>query len=491
MTDTSTTAATTAAGAFPAETGTMRMRLGLAVMLTATFMAVMDVMIVNVAIPSIRHTLGASFAEAEMVVAGYGFAYAVSLITGGRLGDMYGRRRMFRLGLAGFTLTSALCGLAPTAGTLILARLAQGVTAAVLFPQVLSLIRVTVTDPRQRAGAFAAMGVVMGLATIAGQLLGGVLVGMDLWHLSWRPVFLINIPIGLAALAAAPHVIPESRLPRGQRIDLAGVALSSLGIGLLLYPLIEGREAGWPAWALAAPVAAALVLALFGAHQHGKSRRRDSPLLDTGLFRNRVFVIGLAITLAFYSTLNSFFLSFTFFAQLGLGRSPMETGLLFTVLAAPFMGASILAGRLPARHRRAILLGGAVLTLAGTLMSGVLALASPALRLEAFVLPFVVQGLGQGLLLTPLLNTIISGIEEQQAGAAAGVLTTMQQVGGALGVAVVGILFFGAFGDARAAGLAEPQAYARAFAGAALYAAAAGAVTLGLLAWLLRKPRVG
>lgn len=474
-----------------AEAAPLRARLGLAVMLTGAFMAIMDVMIVNVAIPSIRHSLGASFAEAELVVAGYGFAYAVSLITGGRLGDIHGRRRMFRVGLAGFTLTSALCGLAPTAGLLILARLAQGVTAAVLFPQVLSLIRVTFTDPQQRAGAFAAMGVVMGLATIAGQLLGGVLVAADLWHLAWRPVFLINIPIGLAALAAAPHVIPESRSQHGQRIDRAGVALSALGIGLLLYPLIAGREAGWPAWALGMPIAAAVLLALFGAHQHGKSRRGESPLLDTGLFRNRAFVLGLGIVLVFYSTLNSFFLSFTFLAQLGLGRSPMETGLVFALLAAAFMASSILAGRLPARRRRAVLLTGAGATLAGTLMSGLLALSAPTLRLEWLVLPFVVQGFGQGLLLTPLLNTILSGIDEAQAGAASGVLSTMQQVGGALGVAIVGILFFGLFDDARAAGMTAAAAYARAFAGAALYATMAGALTFALLARLLHKPRAG
>lgn len=476
-------------GVLPAGAVTLRERLGLAVMLTGTFMAVMDVMIVNVAIPSIRRTLDASFAEAELVVAGYGVAYAVALITGGRLGDLYGRRRMFRAGLAGFTLTSALCGLAPTAGTLILARLAQGVTAAVLFPQVLSLIRVTFTDPHRRAGAFAAMGVVMGLATIAGQLMGGVLVALDLWHLEWRPVFLINIPIGLAALLAAPHVIPESRSGDGARIDLAGVGLSALGIGLLLYPLVEGRERDWPAWTLLMPAAAVAVLALFGVHQHGKSRRRESPLLDTGLFRNRAFVLGLGIVLVFYSTLNSFFLSFSFLAQLGLGGSPMRTGLVFSALAAAFMAASVLTGRLPARQRGRVLLTGAGATLAGTLMSAGLALGAPPLQLDSLVLPFVVQGFGQGLLLTPLLNTIISGIDEKQAGAAAGALSTMQQVGGALGVAVVGILFFGTLDDARAAGAAAPEAYTRAFAAAALYAITAGVLTLGLLARLLRAQR--
>ncbi|KGM30594.1 MFS transporter, partial [Inquilinus limosus] len=245
--------------------------LGLAVMLAGPFMTVMDVMIVNVAIPSIRLGLGASYAEAELVVAGYSLAYAVALITGGRLGDLQGRRRMFVAGLIGFALTSALCGVATTAQTLLLARLLQGVAAALLFPQVFSLIRVTFPDPQDCARAFAALGVVLGLAAVAGQVLGGILVAADLWGLGWRPIFLLNIPIGLLAAIAAPRLIPADQVAPGQRLDLAGVALSALGLGLLLYPLIEGREAGWPAWSLAMLAAAVPVLAAFAWHQHGRS----------------------------------------------------------------------------------------------------------------------------------------------------------------------------------------------------------------------------
>ncbi|WP_343713149.1 MFS transporter, partial [Inquilinus sp.] len=237
--------------------------LGLAVMLAGPFMTVMDVMIVNVAIPSIRLGLGASYAEAELVVAGYSLAYAVALITGGRLGDLQGRRRMFVTGLLGFALTSALCGLAASAQTLILARLLQGGAAALLFPQVFSLIRVTFPEPRDCAKAFAALGVVLGLAAVSGQVLGGILVAADLWGLGWRPIFLLNVPIGLLAAMAAPRLIPADRVAPGQRLDIAGVALSALGLGLLLYPLIEGREAGWPAWSLAMLAAALPVLALF------------------------------------------------------------------------------------------------------------------------------------------------------------------------------------------------------------------------------------
>lgn len=289
-----------------------RLWAGLMVMLTGAFMTIMDVMIVNVAIPSIRRDLGASFAEAELVVAGYSLAYAVALITGGRLGDIFGRRRMFLIGLMGFTVTSAACGLAPTPEGLIVARLLQGLAAAILFPQVFSLIRVTFAEARQRTTAFAVMGAVLGLAGIAGQLLGGVLVEADLWGLAWRPVFLVNIPVGLAAFIAAPRLIQESRSPEARHLDLAGVGLSAAGLGLLLYPLIEGREAGWPAWSIAMLLLSVPVLACFAIHQHRRSLRQASPLLETGLFRDRAFAIGMLLVLAFYSSLNAFFLSVAF-----------------------------------------------------------------------------------------------------------------------------------------------------------------------------------
>jgi EmrB/QacA subfamily drug resistance transporter len=460
---------------------TPRTWLGLAVMLTGTFMTIMDVMIVNVAIPSIRRDLGASFAEIELVVAGYGLTYAVALITGGRLGDVYGRRRMFIQGLAGFTLTSIFCGLAPTPVLLVVARLLQGTAAAVLFPQVFSLIRVNFTDQRQRATAFAIMGAVLGLAAIVGQLLGGVLVAADLWGLAWRPVFLVNIPIGLMAFVAAPYVIEESRSPTGRRLDVAGVLLSALGLGLLLYPLIEGREAGWPTWSLAMIMAALPALALFAAHQHAKSRREASPLLETSLFRNRAFTVGVMLVLIFYSTLNSLFLSLAFLLQLGLKRSPLEAGLIFSTLAIAFVIASLAAGRVTMKGRRRVLIAGAATTVLGSLLAAGTAWLAAPLHGEDMIPALVVLGLGEGLLMTPLLNAILSGTHEGHAGSASGMLSTMQQVGGALGVALVGILYFGVLDHARAAGATEAAAYAQAFTAAALYSSAATSITLMLL----------
>ncbi len=458
-----------------------RRRLSLAVMLSGTFMTIMDVFIVNVAIPSIRRDLTASFAQVELIVAGYGLTYAVMLITAGRLGDIFGRRRMFMIGLASFTAASALCGLAPTSGLLVAARLLQGLAAAILFPQVFSLIRVTFSDAQERAAAFSLMGVAIGIACIAGQLLGGLIVEADFWGLAWRPVFLINVPIGLAAFAAAPLVIEESRSPEGRRIDAAGILLSALGLGLLLYPLIEGREQGWPLWSLLMLGASLPVLAIFGFHQHAKSRRKASPLLETSLFRDRAFAFGVLIVLIFYSTLNSTYLSFALLVQIGLGRNSLDAGLILAANALTFMLSSIAAGWLrPERRRIALAGGGAICVLANLSMVATATWRMP-LDAEAFVPALIIWGIGEGLVMTPLFNAILTGVDERHVGSASGMLSTMQQVGGAFGVAAVGILFFAALDHARLLGLSGAAAYADAFIAASLYGAVAAAITCALL----------
>ena len=458
-----------------------RMWLGLAVVLTGPFMTVMDMMIVNVAIPALRQGLGASFAEAELVVAGYGLAYAVVLITGGRLGDLYGRRKMFILGLAGFTIASAVCGLTPTAMTLILARLLQGVTAAVLSPQAFALIHINFSEPRTRAMAFAALGVVLGLAAVLGQILGGILVAVDLWGLGWRSIFLVNIPIGLLAVLAALRLIPADTVSAGQRLDVTGVVLSALGLGLLLYPLIEGRETGWQAWSFAMLGAAVPVLAIFAWHQDEKSRRQASPLLQTDLFRNRAFAIGVLLVLFYYSTHSSFFLAYSFLVQVGLGRSPLSAGIILSAVPAAFMVASTIAGRAASEQRARVLAVGAALVAAGNGVAAGTALLAMPLQAEALIPALLLLGVGQGLLVTPLFSTILGGIQHGDIGSASGMLSTMQQVGGAFGVAAVGILFATVLTHARGAGATEAGAYAGAFAAASGYAGLMGLVILALL----------
>lgn len=455
---------------------TPRNRIGLAVMLTGTFVAVMDNYIVNVAIPSMQRTLGASFAEAEFIIAAYLLTFATGLITGGRLGDIYGRRRMFLIGLAGFIATSALCGLAPNPDILILARLLQGLTAAILSPQVMALMRMTFADPRQRATAFSLMGVTIGLATVTGQVLGGFIVQADLWGLAWRPVFLINIPLGLLALVIAPSVLDESRAPIALKLDVPGVVLSTLGLGLLLYPLIRGREAGWPSWCLAMVLASAVLLAVFVWQQQRTSLLGVAPLLDVGMFRDRAFSVGAAMTLLFYSTLTPFFLIFTLLLQIGLGCSPMQAALELSVLAVTFSIASFAAGRLAARGARPVLFAGVGIGVAGGMLAVAAGLFAQPMTALHLLPALVVLGVGEGLFMTPCLNFILSSIHDRHVGSASGVLTTMQRMGGSFGVALLGLLFFDTRDHMLAAGAVEMDAYVHAF------TATAAGVTLVMLA---------
>jgi MFS family permease len=347
----------------------LRRQIALIVILTGIFVTIMDNSIVNVAIPSIRSTLGANFAEAELVIAGYAFTFAVGLITGGRLGDIFGQRRMFLVGFGAFTLTSALCGLAPWPTVLVVARLLQGMSAAILSPQVFALVRVTFAEGRERSMAFAAMGVVIGLANVIGQILGGIMVQADLFGLSWRAVFLVNIPIGITSLVVAPFVLAETKRVAEQRLDLPGVALSTIGLSLLMLPLIEGPELRWPAWSIGMLVASPAMLTAFYLHQRWKSVRRMRPLLDTDLFHDRAFSVGALLVLIFWATNTPFAFSFTLLVQMGFGQSPMSSALYLASLGASFGVTSLFAGRLARGDVRRALIIGAIVDLAGMLLA--------------------------------------------------------------------------------------------------------------------------
>jgi len=442
--------------------------LALMVMLTGAFIAVMSAVIVNVALPSVRQDLGASFAELAAVVAYYGLAYAMALITGGRLGDLYGRRRMFALGLGAFTVASGLCALSPTPTVLIGTRIVQGVAAAVMYPQVMSLIRVTFTDERERATAFAALGIALGLSAIAGQVLGGVLVDMNPWGLAWRSVFLINVPVGLVTMAAAMRLIAESRASTAHRLDLAGVVLSTTGLGLLLYALIDARSAGWPTATFVMLAAAACVLVLFVLHQRWRSApgRGEAPLVDIALLTNRIFAIGIVMALVVHATIVGFPFLLAFLLQLGLSHTAFETGVIMAPYAIAFMIVSLMVSRLIARFgRTAVLAIGALMTALGFALSAIVVSVIDAPRGVHLIPALVVVGAGHGLVLTPLLNTIMSDVPEDLAGAASGLTSTMQQVGGAFGVAVINLLYFGALEASHAAPLAAHAAAFRLGAG--------------------------
>lgn len=457
----------------------------LLVLLLGGFVTVFDLFVVNVAIPAIQADLRASFGEVGAVVAAYELAYGVLLIIGSRLGDLHGRRRLFTLGMAGFTLTSALCGMAPTPALLIAARVLQGAAAALLFPQIYAVIRVSFDDAGRRR-AFGLLGMTLGLAAIAGQVLGGLLVQSDLFGLGWRLIFLINIPVGAAAMLATRR-IPESRAvaapglpPSG--LDWPGVLLAASGLTLLLVPLLEGPARGWPGWAFASLALAAAVLAGFVRME----RHRPAPLVDLALFSQRRFALGTLVVLLVYSTASAFFLCFALLLQAGLGVSPLLAGSVFAPASVGFVAASMWAPRLVARFGHAALAVAALLYAAAHAALTLQVVTAGATLVPWHLVPaLVLFGLTQGMLMTPLLNLVLGHAREAQAGMASGLVSTMQQVGGAFGIAIAG-MFFQRVLQAEG-GIGSSQRYAHAFAGAMGYNLAA-ALFCALLLFALARP---
>ncbi len=431
----------------PAQAADPRRWKALAVVLIASFMILLDISIVNVAIPSVQRDLGATYAEIQWVLAGYQLAYAVVLITGGRLGDIFGRKRLFIIGVSGFTIASLICGLAPSSISLIAARILQGLMAALMYPQVLSVIQVSF-PPRERGAAFGVFGGVIGVASISGPLLGGLLIQADIHvgghALLWRPIFLVNLPIGIGAVVAAFIFLRESKAPTAPRLDIPGVVLATIGLFLIAFPLVEGRDAGWPIWAYLMLVGGALVLVAFARYIRVRADHGGSPLVEPALFGDRAFVVGSVIAMVFLAGIPAFFLTFSLYLQIGLRYSALHTGLTtlpFALLSAAASGVSI---RLAPRLGKRILSVGCVLLVVGMIALWLTVKAAGTTVNGYQMIPaLAVCGMGLGLTVAPLINIILAGIHAGSAGSASGVLTTVQQVGGALGVAVIGIIFFG------------------------------------------------
>jgi EmrB/QacA subfamily drug resistance transporter len=433
--------------------------LTLAVLLLAAFMNLLDVSIVNIAIPAIQRNLHASYADVQWALAGYTLAYAIVLITGSRLGDTFGRKRLFLIGVTGFTLMSALCGAAQTPGMLIACRVAQGVMGAVMMPQVLSVIQV-IFPAAERIKALAAFGVTAGLGTVSGPLLGGLLTQHDLFGLDWRPIFLINVPVGILAVASSALLMRESRAPRPPRLDPGGVALITAALLLLLYPLVQGRQLGWPAWTFASMAAAVPMFAAFIGYERVKDRRDSSPLVRLSLFRKRAFAVGIAIAVTFFLGVTSFALILTLFLQIGLGFEPMHAGLTFLPFSAGVLVASGAAARLAPKFGRGVTMTGALIMTAG--MAGLIAIVhhyGGAVTTMDMVPALVVAGLGMGTVIAPLADILLDGVQHQDAGSASGIFNTSLQLGASIGVAIIGVIFFGLLGSqsAPAAAAVAPQ----------------------------------
>ena len=424
----------------------------LPVVLTAAFMITLDFFIVNVAIPSLQRELHAGAAAIQWVVAGFGLAVAAVLITASRLGDAFGRRRVFTVGLVLFTITSAACGLAPTAGLLIAGRVLQGVSAGLMTPQVLAILRTSYSGQAQ-ARAFSMFGLSLGIGAVSGQLIGGLLIRADVLGLDWRTCFLINVPVGAVAVALTPRVVPESRGPARAALGIAGMVIASVALVAIVLPLIQGRQAGWPAWTWPSLAGGCLLLAAFAWYQYRVAARGGTPLIDPALFRERAFTGGLLAQLVFWTGQASFFLVLALYLQEGRGLTALASGVVFTAIGAGYLVTSSTAHHLARLLGRQVIAVGAVIMAAGLalLWAGAAAGAGGAGSEGAagvgWLLPgLLVDGLGMGMVLAPLAVTVLARVSPRHAGPAAGVLSTVQQVGNALGVALLGIVFYGALG---------------------------------------------
>jgi EmrB/QacA subfamily drug resistance transporter len=395
------------------------------------------------ALPSIQQDLHAGYAALQWVAAGYTLAFALVLITAGRLGDILGRKRLFLVGVAGFTAASLACAVAQSPAMLVASRVLQGAMAATMIPQILAIIQANF-PVGERAAAFGLYGAVGGAANVAGPPVAGLLLQGNPFGLGWRSIFLVNLPVGVATLAAAAVLVRESRAPRALRLDPVGVGIVTVGLLLLLYPLVQGRELGWPPWTFAAMVAAVPVLAVFVLWERRKTRVDGSPLVALGLFRQRPFVAGLGINLALLVGIGSFFLVLVFYLRVGLGYSAMRTAM----VALPWpVGIAVAAG-VSARFTAT---AGRRLLASGSLLVGI-AMAVLALVIDRYgigihgwqLVPLLaLGGIGMGLVFPPLVDTVLAGVPPQDAGSASGVLNTAQQLGAAIGVAVIGVIFFG------------------------------------------------
>jgi EmrB/QacA subfamily drug resistance transporter len=419
--------------------------------LTAFVLEVADATIVNTALPQIRAGLGASETAMQWIAAAYFLSLGSLLLIGGRLGDIYGYRRMFLIGVASFVATSCLCGLARNAQELVAARLLQGAAGAIMGPQVMAIVQI-LYSPLERVGRLAWFGVLGGLAAILGPIMGGLLIELNLFGLGWRMIFLINLPIGLLSLWAALRFIPVTRSDGGIRIDAGGTLLFMLAFALLLVALIEGGELDWPWWCFTALAASAGLMIIGWHHARRRERRIGSAVIATQLFRLRTFSWGLMAVLAFSAASAGFLLVFAISLQQGIGLDALGTSLRHVPFGLGVMAGISLIGRryLPLLGRW-LLIGGAVtMSLAGGVA---LHLVADGLTNEvALAAALLIAGLGMGMLAGPLPPVIVADVDRTQAGAASATLKTAQQIGGAMGVAGIGAAYFSVAGDGRAGG---------------------------------------
>ena len=413
----------------------------LAIVVAAQFMFGVDAFIVNVAIPTLAAELHASTAEIESVIAIYLIAYATLIVTGGRLGDIYGTKSVFLAGVFGFTLTSLWCGLAQSGPELIAARLAQGAAAALMVPQVLATLHLLFVD-HARSRAFGIYGIVLGLAGAAGFALGGILVTLDLGGLGWRTVFFVNVPFGIAIIAAALRIMPSVPRRAGTRLDVPGAMVLFTGLLCLIGPLLFGRDLHWSPLVWLAMAAGIAIVAAFVRLERAVERSGGMPLIDLALLSDRSFMRGLAAAFFFFFANLSFYLIMTMFMQKALQIPPIKAGLVFVPLALTFVVASRLSG-VRAKHRGTlVLIEGCAIQIAGLAVLALMVAFVPAPSALLLALILTIFGYGQGLVMAPLSGVVLSSVKPASAGSGSGMYGTTAQIANAAGVAAIGAVFF-------------------------------------------------
>jgi len=419
--------------------------IALFVLLAGTFMALLDTTIVNVALPTIRESLGASEATLSWIISGYALAFGLALIPAGRLGDRYGHKWVFFTGLSLFTVASLACGLAQGSTMLIVARVVQGLAGGIFFPGVTALIQLMFPG-RSRGKAFAVMGAVIGFSTALGPLVGGVLIEALGEANGWRYIFGVNLPIGVAAVIAAAFLLPRAAAGKAATgIDAVGLALVSASLVAILVPLIQGQDEGWPLWTYLSLAGGVLLLVLFAWWEIRVTKQDRTPLVPPHLFSHRAFTGGVILALVYFAAFTSIFFTISLFWQTGLGHTALESGLVTVPFAIGSIVGSTLSNRLAGRLGRNVLVLGTALVTSGLVALWLLLVVLPAVDLTHWhlLLPLLVAGFGNGLFIAPNAQFIVATVDPQEAGAASGVIGTMQRLGSAVGIAVVGSVLFG------------------------------------------------
>lgn len=472
-----------------AQLPTRRSWLALSVLLAGMFISLLDTTIVNVALPSIRTSIGASESTLSWIISGYALAFGLALIPAGRLGDRIGHKWVFFSGLALFTLASLACGIAQDDMQLIVARVVQGLAGGIFVPAVTAFIQL-LFPPISRGKAFAIMGAVIGVSSALGPIVGGLIIQAFGEELGWRLVFGVNLPIGIVALIAAALLLPAgSKSAARSGLDWVGLVLLSAGLVALLVPLIQGQDEGWPLWTYLTLAASVVLLVAFGAWEVAYSRRGLNPLVPPRLFSHPAFTGGTVLALVYFAAFTSIFFTISILWQSGLGHTALESGLVSIPFAIGSIIGSSQSDRLAGRLGRNVLLTGVSLLTVGLVAVYILLLTIPGPDLTnwALLLPLLVAGLGNGLFIAPNVQFIVATVDRTEAGGASGVVGVAQRIGSAVGIAVVGSVLFGSLTASEPQGPAEAvQAFTDAAANALGLSAAFSVVAL-LLVFALPK----